>query len=221
VSGLAVLTVASAAFVGTHFLMSHPLRASMVGALGERGFASAYSIVSLILFGAMVYFYPSASREAGPLWTAGNALWAVASLLMCLGTILFVGSLRRNPALPRPGKRIERIDDPTGVFAITRHPMMWGFALWGLVHILVHPTPADWMLGGSFIVLALGGSVAQDRKKERLMGDVWREWEAKTPFLPFGRGFALPDAFSFVVGTILFLAATWWHQPAGPWRWIG
>ena len=69
-SGLAVLTVASVAFVGTHFLMSHPLRASMVGALGERGFASVYSIVSLILFGAMVYFYPAASREAGPLWIA-------------------------------------------------------------------------------------------------------------------------------------------------------
>ena len=220
-SGLAVLTVASVAFVGTHFLMSHPLRASMIGALGERGFASVYSIVSLILFGAMVYFYPAASREAGPLWIAEDALWAVACLLMWLGTILFVGSLRRNPALPRPGKRIERIDDPTGVFAITRHPMMWGFALWGLVHILVHPTPADWMLGGSFIILALGGSVAQDRKKERLMGDVWRGWEAKTAFVPFGRGLALPDIFSFAVGTILFLAATWWHQPAVPWRWIG
>ena len=33
------------AFVGTHFLMSHPLRSPMVSALGERGFAGVYSLV--------------------------------------------------------------------------------------------------------------------------------------------------------------------------------
>ena len=46
-TGLLNLIIASAAFVGTHFLMSHPLRAPMVKALGEKGFAGVYSLVSL------------------------------------------------------------------------------------------------------------------------------------------------------------------------------
>ena len=35
---MACLTLAAAAFVGTHFLMSHPLRPALAGRLGERGF---------------------------------------------------------------------------------------------------------------------------------------------------------------------------------------
>ena len=54
-SGIAILALASAAFVGTHFLMSHPLRASMVGALGEKGFAGVYTLVSLATFGWMIW----------------------------------------------------------------------------------------------------------------------------------------------------------------------
>ena len=47
-TGLGMLALASLAFVGTHFLMSHPLRAPMDSALGERGFAMAYTVVSLM-----------------------------------------------------------------------------------------------------------------------------------------------------------------------------
>ena len=38
------LIAASIAFVGTHFAMSPPLRAGMVRALGEKGFAGVYSL---------------------------------------------------------------------------------------------------------------------------------------------------------------------------------
>ena len=37
-SGIGMLALASLAFVGTHFLMSHPLRQPMASALGEKGF---------------------------------------------------------------------------------------------------------------------------------------------------------------------------------------
>ena len=40
-TGLTMLVLASVAFVGTHFLMSHPLRSGMVAALGEKGFAGS------------------------------------------------------------------------------------------------------------------------------------------------------------------------------------
>ena len=105
-SGISMLALASALFVGTHFLMSHPLRASMVGALGEKGFAGVYTLVSLAIFGWMIWAFPAASAEAPELlWDAGRVGFAIATVLMWLGSVLFIGSLRRNPALPRPGKQ--------------------------------------------------------------------------------------------------------------------
>lgn len=226
-TGLTMLIVASVAFVGTHFLMSHPLRAGMVGALGERGFAIVYTIVSLLTFAWTVKAYPAASAEApAPLWDAGQAGFILATLLMWLGSVLFMGSLRRNPAFPRPGKPIERIDDPNGVYAITRHPMMWGFTLWALVHVIVNPTEASLVLSFAIAFLALVGAVLQDKKKETLLGDLWRGWEARTSFVPYGRGPKSADAFALATGTILWLAGTWGHQalgyrPAGIWAFIG
>ena len=222
-TGLTMLVVASVVFVGTHFLMSHPLRKAMVGSLGEAGFAITYSIVSLVTFGWMIWVYPDATVEApAPLWDVGKAGFILAALLMWLGSVLFMGSLRRNPALPRPGKRIEKIDDPNGVYSITRHPMMWGFALWAIVHAIVNPTEASLVLSFAIAFLALVGAVMQDRKKEMLLGDLWRGWEAKTSFVPYGKGLQSADAFALVTGTLVWLGATWVHNPpVGVWAFFG
>lgn len=226
-SGLGMLALASAAFVGTHFLMSHPLRAAMVAKLGEKVFAGIYSLVSLLTFGWMIWAYPSATAEAPqPYWDAGRWGYAFATLLMWLGSVLFVGSLRRNPALPRPGKTIERIDEPNGVFAITRHPMMWGFALWAATHAIVNSIAASLILCFSVAFLALVGAALQDGKKERLMGQVWVDWRSKTSFVPYGRGFKSADGFALLFGTALWLVATWAHgalggSPAGVWAILG
>ncbi|MFL6748429.1 MAG: NnrU family protein [Sphingomicrobium sp.] len=226
-SGVGMLALASIIFVGTHFLMSHPLRAPMVAALGERGFTIVYTLVSLVTFGWMIWAFPSASAEAPqPLWDAGQAGWIAATLLMWLGSVLFLGSLRKNPALPRPGKRIEKIDDPNGVYAITRHPMMWGFALWALTHAIVNPTKASLVLSFTIAFLALVGAALQDRKKAALLGDVWNDWLSKTSFVPYGSGLKSADGFALATGTILWLAATWAHgalgyRPAGIWAFFG
>jgi len=226
-SGLGMLTLASAVFVGTHFLMSHPLRSPMVSALGERGFAGVYSLVSLLTFGWMIWAYPAATAEAPqPFWDAGRWGYAFATLLMWLGSVLFVGSLRRNPALPRPGKVIERIDEPDGVYSITRHPMMWGFALWAATHAIVNPTAASLVLTSAIAFLALVGAALQDGKKDRLMGQVWSDYRSKTSFIPYGRGFKSADGFALLFGTLLWLAATWAHgalggMPAGVWAFLG
>ena len=223
-TALAMLIVASVAFVGTHFLMSHPLRAGMVGALGEKGFAGVYSIVSLLTLGWMIWAYPAASSEAPQLlWDAGQAGWIAAALLIWLGSVLFMGSLRRNPAFPRPGRRIEKIDHPNGVYAITRHPMMWGFALWAIVHAIVNPTAASLILSFAIAFLALVGAAMQDRKKEMLLGELWAGWKAKTSFVPYGnKGLKSADAFALLTGTLVWLGATWVHNPpVGVWAFFG
>jgi uncharacterized membrane protein len=216
---MACLALASAAFVGTHFLMSHPLRQPLVGRIGEGPFRGLYSLVALVTFGAMIWVYGRIGRQP-PLWDAGQVGWIVATILMFVGSILFVGSFLGNPALP--GARLERGRVAGGVFAITRHPMMWGFALWAITHIIVVATPKALLFDGAVLFLALAGSVGQDRKKAKLMGERFHEWTAQTAFVPFGRGFANPGTVALLGGTALFLLATWLHPfPAGIWRWIG
>ena len=216
------LFLSAIAFVGTHFLLSHPLRAPLVRSIGEGAFRGVYSLVALVTFGLAIYFYHAIGREP-PLWVAGDALWIVATLLMWLGSILFVGSFARNPALVgAPGPS----GGPTGTLAITRHPMMWGFALWAIVHLIAVGTPKALVFDVAVLVLALGGSLGQDRKKSELMGEAWHEWTAQTAFIPFTRGVANPGAVALIGGTLLFLVATWAHgalggMPAGFWRWIG
>ena len=222
-TGIGWLALASATFVGTHFLLSHPLRAGAVRVLGEKGFAGVYSLIALLTLWWISRAYgPAAAEAPQPIWDVGQAGWIVATLLMWLGSILFVGSLRRNPAFPRPGKAISRIDTPRGVFAITRHPMNIGFATWAVVHAMVNATMASLTVSTTIIILAIGGSFGQDVKKERLLGQQWRDWKARTSLLPFGKGLALPDGFALIGGTLVWLAVTWAHgalgyRPAGIW----
>ncbi len=212
------LTGSALLFLATHFLLSHPLRAPLVRALGEGVFQLVYSLVAIVTFGLMIYFYDVIGDEP-PLWPVGDAHHLAGTLLMWLGSILFVGSFVGNPALPgarRPS------GEPRGVLAITRHPMMWSFALWAAVHLMVVATPKALVLDTTIIVMALAGSVMQDRKKRLLLGRNWHDWSAQTAFVPFTRGLVSPGLFALVGGTALLLVATWLHpMPAGPWRWLG
>jgi uncharacterized membrane protein len=207
----------SLAFIATHLLLSHPLRKPLVGRMGEGPFRGFYSIVAILLLGLMIWSY----RAIGPepqMWPPTEAMWAAGAILMSLGSILLVGSFVGNPALP--GSR-GPTGGPKGVFTITRHPMMWAFALWAIVHLMLVATVKGVVLDGTILILALGGSVLQDRKKAGLMGETWHEWTAQTAFVPFSRGLGSPGMFALVGGTLLFLLATWLHpMPVGIWRWI-
>lgn len=227
------LIILLAVFVGTHFLMSHPLRATLVGKLGPIGFQSLYSVVSLGSFGWAISHYVALPDQA-PLWMAGDWLWGFASALMLFGSILFAGSFIRNPALPAPGAAALTHMTPRGVLAITRHPMMWGFASWSLCHMLVSPQPKMIALAGALGFLAIAGSAGQDVKKRKLMGFDWADWESRTSFIPFagqlsgriGWSAALPGRTVALAGLALWLAATRFHPAfgaplAGIWRWFG
>jgi uncharacterized membrane protein len=227
------LIIALSVFVGTHFLMSHPLRARMVAGLGANGFQIVYSVVSLTTFVWAILIYGQ-TINAPPLWAVGDGLWAVATLLMLVGSILFSGSIIGNPALPQPGAAALTKAAPKGALAITRHPMMWGFASWALCHVLVSPQPKMIALSFALGFLAIAGSMGQDHKKAALMGADWQDWVSRTSFIPFagqisGRiswAAAMPRRTVLLVGIALWLIATRFHPAfgaplAGIWRWFG
>lgn len=215
------LALATMAFVGTHLLMSHPWREGLVARLGEPAFLGVYSLVSALTLGWMIWAGLAVGDEE-PLWIAPYPWgWRLGSGLMLVASILFVGSLIGNPALPRPGAPPTAIAAPRGIFAITRHPMNISFLLWALVHAFVWGSPRNLIIAAGIFILALVGSIGQDRKKERLLGEVWRKWEAETSFVPFAALLSgkvrwralLPAWIALVGGTILWLAVTAYHAP--------
>lgn len=226
------LILATAAFVGTHFLLSHPLRASLVARLGPGGFLGIYSLIAAATL-VWIWLAATAMPYEVPRWLAPLWVWGwFAPIVMLLVSILLAGSLMRNPAFPNPGASAAQnaMRPATGVFAITRHPLNWAFMLWAVTHIALTGSTDNLVIAGGIMILALFGSILQDRKKAGLLGDAWRGWEARTSFVPFGALLdgripwraAWPGLHALAAGLVIWLAATWLHQmPVGPWRWIG
>lgn len=219
-----VLLAANIAFVGSHFAMSHPLRAPMVRTLGAGGFTLAYTVVSFATLGWVALAF----RDAPPadLPGSGEAGWIAATLITWLAMVLLAGSFIGNPALPTPMAEQQARAEPKGVFRVTRHPMMWAIGLWALSHMVLFWSIRTMITAAAMGTLALVGSKFQDSKKAELMGAAWGEWSAKTSYWPrLGQIFSV-GAVPLVAGTALWLAAQGLHLwqagiPAGVLRWIG
>lgn len=202
------------AFVGSHFLLSHPLRRPIAGLIGERLFLGLYTVVSLATFIPALMAYAQAPRTLlfmPPAW-----MHDVAAVVMLPACILLAGSLLGNPAFP--GQMPRRKPAP-GVFAITRHPMMWAIALWAAVHALANgDAPTVWLCL-AMALLALLGVALQDGKKEALLGLDWTAYIDRTSYWPFGRQLrgrlpwrtAWPGLVPVLAGLALYLALGWSH----------
>ena len=225
--GVVWVLAAAVAFVGTHVLLSHPLRKPLVSRVGTGGFQGFYSLVAAVTLAWLVIAYRAAPTSA-LLWPVGDVIWAVATIVMLLASVLLLGSLVRNPAFPGPTRPAP---EARGVYAITRHPMLWSFALWGACHIAVYPVAKNIVVAAAIIVLSLVGAAMQDRKKDVLQPTMWPVWKQRTSYWPFAAivsGRAAPRGFGMHAiggGLVVWLAATWAHIPlagwaAGIWRWI-
>lgn len=218
------LIAANIAFVGSHFAMSHPLRAPMVKALGAGGFQLAYTAVSFATL-AWVYFAFLAA-PAADLPGSGEAGWIIATILTWPAMVLLAGSFIGNPALPTPQAEAQTRAEPRGALRVTRHPMMWGIGLWAISHLVLFWSTRTMVTALAMGILALVGAKLQDAKKEALMGAAWAEWESKTSYWPrWGRLLSV-GAVPLLAGTALWLAGSWIHLwragiPAGVFRWIG
>lgn len=217
---MTLLTLTLVLFVGSHFLLSHPLRAPVVGTIGESGFAIVYSLIALGTLGWAIAAWRRAPVQL--LWVAPDAAWWLAALLMLIASVLFVGSMTApNPALmsggrPRaPGGTME----PGGVQRITRHPMMWAFAIWAAIHATLSGDLRTVILAVAIAILALIGAALQDGKKHAQLGDAWIAHERATAFVPFGAQLAgrapwataLPGWTAVIGGVLLYTVATWAH----------
>lgn len=180
-----MLILAGLVFLAIHSVPATPLRQKAVSVVGENVYLGVFSLLSL----ASIWWWVQAFNSAD----YGAALWRypdwwpwLKAVVLLLAFILAVGGLASpNPILPQSGKLLERSDVGQGVFAITRHPLMWGLGLWGIAHLISQPNWRGFWFFGLFAIAAIGGSFLQERRKAGTYGASWDRFAAKTSFIPF------------------------------------
>ncbi len=181
---MAQLAVATAAFLGAHFVSSTPLRAGIAGAIGERGYLVAYSVAAFAALGWMIWAYGRAPFQ--PLWPASGLRW-VPLVVMPFALILAATAYStRNPSAIGQARALKSETPARGMIRVTRHPLMWGIMLWAAAHVLARGDLASILFFGGLLALAGLGTVAIDARKARTLGDDWRRFAALTSNLPFG-----------------------------------
>jgi uncharacterized membrane protein len=163
---------------------STPLRPRSVAIVGEGAYTAVFSILSLIAI-----YWLSKQFNIAPygdkLWfIPGWWPWVQAVLILFSFILMFGGFLTPNPATPVGAQAFENPNLADGIFAITRHPVMWGVAIWAVTHMISQATWRGFVFFGTFAATALIGSwLQQNRKRHTVPG--WSAFEAKTSFFPF------------------------------------
>ena len=180
------LIAASAYFLLIHFgVSSTQLRDVLVARIGDGPYRGAFALASLIGLVWMIYGYKHAPTV--DLWGQLPVLKPLAFVVVFIAFLFVVIGL----ATPSPtqvgmeAKLAEGTDIPRGMVRITRHPFLWGVALWALVHVVANGDLASLTLFGSLLLLALGGTVAIDAKRRRRFGNGWASFAQTTSSVPF------------------------------------
>ncbi|MGA7986413.1 MAG: NnrU family protein [Burkholderiales bacterium] len=175
------LVVACAAFLALHVLPSTPLRAALVGRLGEGPYSGLFSLATL---GAIVWM--ALAYRAAPLAFLWPGLRHLPSAVMPFSFILIAcGVLTPNPTAVAAGKLLARPNPAQGIIRVTRHPVMWGIMLWAGAHILARGELKATVFFGSFLLLAAAGTRLQDMRKAKTHGEDWQRFAALTSNVPF------------------------------------
>jgi uncharacterized membrane protein len=178
-----LLALAALLWVVIHIgIAGTAVRASLVGRLGEAGFRIGYSIASFAAIGLLVNAWQAA--DTTPLWFAPTWLRWLLALLLLPAFMLFVASVwGRNPTAVGGG---ELPAEPHGIQRVTRHPMLWSFAIWAVAHMLGNGDSAALLFFGAFAVTALAGMPSIDAKLAARHPESWKPFARRTSILPFG-----------------------------------
>jgi uncharacterized membrane protein len=178
-----LLMIATLVWIGIHLgVAGTSLREVIVRRIGDKAFRATFSVLSIVAIIALVRAWNTASTTV--LWIAPDWLLWLLALAMLPAFLLFVASVRSaNPTMIGPNQGTA--DAPRGVIRVTRHPMLWSFAVWAVVHIAGNGDTASVVFFGAFLITALAGMPSIDAKLARREPSTWQALSAATSILPF------------------------------------
>jgi uncharacterized membrane protein len=204
------------AFAGTHLVLaSRRVEPRLVARIGRGGYTGLYSVVAFATFVPLCWVYFT-NRHAGDwLWVvpATGALRVALYAGLLLAFVLVAASLLR----PSPVAAVMPGDvRPGGVYLLTRHPLMTGLALIGLLHLVPNGAASDVAFFGGLAVFPMIGAWHQDARKRAAGDPELRAFLAATPFLLFTgretlRGLRELPWVAIGAGLALAAFARWLH----------
>lgn len=211
--------LALAAFLAAHVIPARTgIRAALVARLGERAYLLGYSLLSLALLAWLIH--AAIGAPVVPLWPVSLAHYWIALALMLPASMLMIGGAASpNPLSVSFGSAGYDPAAP-GLVGVTRHPLLWGFALWALAHVLPNGELVPLIMFGGFGLFALSGMAIVDRRKRRQLGAEWDRLAAPTSAIPFVAWFRDPASRrwspgalvrTLAGGTGLYLLLLWLH----------
>ena len=186
---MSMLIAAAAVFLGIHLLIAGTkVRDAITGIIGENAYLGLFSLTSLgvIVWLIMAYNAAQPTAENIVLYNLGEGVHHLGIPVVALAFFLAVqGLFTQNPTALKQEGSIAKEGTINGVMRITRHPFLWGVAIWAGFHLLANGDLASVILFGTFFLLALLGTFSIDAKRERKMGAEWSAFAAKTSNVPF------------------------------------
>ncbi|PDT04415.1 NnrU family protein [Rhizobium chutanense] len=162
---------AFALFVALHSIPAVPvIRSGIIHRVGRPIYFGSYSVISIL---ALIWVFSSAlAMDYMPLWELRPWHAAVTFALAPLGIFLVIaGLLSTNPL------SITLNASPTlgSVTRITRHPVLWGFAVWAGGHIAANGDLRSLLLFGGFAGFALAAIPMIEKRAKRRLGNSWAD----------------------------------------------
>ena len=219
---MTMLITAAAVFLAIHLLIAGTrVRDAVTGAIGEGPYLGLFSLTSLGVIVWLAMSYSAAQRGDDPLlYDLGPGVKHLVIPVIALAFVLGVqGLFMPNPTSLRQEGAVGNPDTIKGVLRITRHPFLWGVAIWSAFHLSANGDEASVIFFGSFFVLSILGTFSIDAKRRRKMGEAWAAFAAKTSNIPFGavatgrNNLNLGESFGwrFWVAALLFVAVLFAH----------
>lgn len=181
--------IALGLFIALHVgLSATGLRRVAVGAMGEGPYRGLFSLASAASLAWLIWTFAQARLDPAntPLWAPPDFFRHIAHLLISVGVTFAVGSfLTPPPTLTFFEGGLNNPEPAKGFVRITRHPFLWGVALWGAGHLLVNPERVALMLFGGLALMVLLGTRSIDRKGAARNPEGWARFAAVTSNVPF------------------------------------
>jgi uncharacterized membrane protein len=160
------------------------LRGTIVGRIGERAYLGLFSLLSIGGLIWLVRAYAHAERIS--LWSPPPALrWAAPALVLVAFLFVVIGLTTPSPTATGGESRLDQAAPAQGILRVTRHPFLWGVALWATTHLALNGDSASLLLFGSLLLLALLGPLLIDAKRRRAYGPKWERFATVTSNVPF------------------------------------
>lgn len=181
---MTTLALAALTFAAMHLLIAGTRgRDALVARLGEARFRGLFSLASAAALGWLIWAYVQARQPA--LTSMTDARWLGAVVLFVAFLFIVLGLLTPGPTIVGGERLLQREDPARGIHRITRHPFLWGVALWGAVHVAFNPETENLVFFGTFVFVAGVGTFSLDAKRARAYGEAWQRYAQLTSNIPF------------------------------------